>query len=77
MAKNDSIIRNQAEMLQSQAASLRNLENQVGQLASAMNKRPQGALPSDMENPRREGKEHCKAITLRSGKELEMPKESL
>ena len=64
MAKNDSIIRNQAEMLQFQAASLRNLENQVGQLTSTMKNRLQGTLSSDTENPRREEKEHCKAITL-------------
>ena len=40
-----------------------------------MNERQQGSLPSASEvNPRR-GKEHCKAITLKSGKELEAPKE--
>ena len=66
MAKNDALI-------QSQAASLRNLENQVGQLANELRTRPHGALPSDTENPKRDGKEHCKAIALRSGKELEMP----
>ena len=73
MAKNDAIIQNQASMIQSQAASLRSLENQLGQLANALNTRPQGSLPSDTENPRREGKEQCKAISLRSGKELEQP----
>ena len=72
MAKNDAIIRNQSEMLQTQAASLRNLENQVGQLTSALNNRPQGTLQSDTENQRHEEKEHCKAITLRSGRELEL-----
>ncbi|KAM6564131.1 hypothetical protein CsatB_024129 [Cannabis sativa] len=64
MAKNDAVI-------QSQAASLRNLEVQLGQLANDLKNRPQGTLPSDTENPRRDGKEHCKAITLRSGKILE------
>ena len=68
MAKNDAVI-------QSQAASLRNLEMQLGQLANDMKTRPQGALPSDTENPRRDGKEHCKAIQLRSGKNLGNPEE--
>ena len=50
----------------------KNLEVQMGQMANMMNKRPQGTLPSTSEvNPRREGKEHCKAITLRIGKTME------
>ena len=73
MVKNDAIIQNQSAIIQSQAASLRNLENQMGQLANALNSRPQGSLSSDTENPRRDGKEHCKVISLRSGKELEGP----
>ena len=49
-------------------ASLRNLENQVGQLANNLSRRPQGGLPSNTEkNPR----EEVNAVTLRSGKELE------
>ncbi|XP_052485167.1 uncharacterized protein LOC128040456 [Gossypium raimondii] len=52
-------------------ATLRNLKNQVGQLATELRNRPQGALPSDIENPRNLGKEHCKALTLRSGKKVE------
>ncbi|KAL5564001.1 hypothetical protein UlMin_033748 [Ulmus minor] len=58
MAWNDAVI-------QSQAASLRNLENQVGQLANELKNRPPGTLPSNTESPKRDGKEHCKAITLR------------
>ncbi|XP_024022362.1 uncharacterized protein LOC112091881 [Morus notabilis] len=77
MARNDSLIQGQAALLQSQAASLRTLENQVGQLANVLSNRPQGSLPSDTENPRRDGKEqckeHCKAITLRNGREIEQP----
>lgn len=63
---------NQVDLnVKSQAVSIKNLENQMGQLAHAINNRPQGALPSDTEvNPKSNGKEHCKAITLRSGKEL-------
>ena len=45
----------------------RNVEVQLGQIANAINPRNQGVLPSKTEiNPR----EHVKAITLRSGKEL-------
>ena len=39
-----------------------------------LSKRPQGSLPSTSEvNPRREGQDHCKAITLRSGREVAAP----
>src|SRR5262249_5431755 len=52
---------------QNQDASIKNLETQVGQLAKLMSERAQGTLPSDTElNP----KEHVKAISLRSGKEV-------
>ncbi|KAL5540766.1 hypothetical protein UlMin_044089 [Ulmus minor] len=51
--------------IQNQGVALRNLENQVGQLATALSSRPSGALPSNTENPQRDGKEHAKAITLR------------
>ncbi|XP_062114559.1 uncharacterized protein LOC133825660 [Humulus lupulus] len=63
-------------MIQSQEASLRNLEIQVGQLVNEMCSRHQGSLPSDTINPRQEGKEECKAITLRSVKELENSKKN-
>ena len=44
----------------------------MGQMASLLSKRQQGKLPSTSEvNPKREGKEHCKVVTLRSGKTLE------
>ena len=59
--------------MQSQAISLRNLENQIGQLVTAMSSRTQGSLPSNTEDPRREGKEHCKVINLRSGKNVDIP----
>ncbi|KAK1383767.1 hypothetical protein POM88_021502 [Heracleum sosnowskyi] len=59
-------------LIQSQSASMRALEMQVGHLASAINNRPQGSLPSDTEpNPKNDKREHCKSITLRSGKEIE------
>lgn len=53
--------------MQSQVASLRNLEIQMGQLASDTKSRPYRALPST-EVPKSDGKEQCKALTLRSGK---------
>ena len=55
---------NNEAIVQSHAASLRNLENQIGQLVTAVSNKPQGSLPSNTENPRREGKEHCKVINL-------------
>ncbi|XP_062080324.1 uncharacterized protein LOC133785081 [Humulus lupulus] len=63
-------------LIQSEATSMRNLENQVGKLANELINRPQGALPSDTENPRGVDKEQCKAVTLRSGKELEHSKKN-
>ncbi|KAG9458836.1 hypothetical protein H6P81_003344 [Aristolochia fimbriata] len=58
--------------LQTQEASIRNLEIQVGQLANAISGRNKGTLPSNSEtNP----KEHIKVITLRSGKVLEEQKQ--
>ncbi|KAL5569553.1 hypothetical protein UlMin_026128 [Ulmus minor] len=59
--------------IQNQGVALRNLENQVGQLATALSSRPSGALPSNTKIPQRDGKEHAKAITLRSGSTVEVP----
>ncbi|KAA3480470.1 hypothetical protein EPI10_020896 [Gossypium australe] len=42
----------------------------LSQTTNELKNRPQGALPSDTENPRRTGKAQCKTITLRSGKNL-------
>ena len=68
----------QATQLNNQAAQLRNLEVHMGQMANLLTERQQGSLPSNSEvNPRGEGKEYCKAITLRSGKELEIPEPPL
>ena len=51
---------------------LRSLEAQIGQMANLLTERQPGSLPSNSEvNPRRDGNEHVKAVTLRSGKELE------
>lgn len=49
---------------QNQQVSIKNLEQYVGQIATALSYRTQGTLPSNIEtNP----KEHVKAITIRSG----------
>ena len=62
----------QATQLNNQAAQLRILEAQMGQMANLLTKRQPGSLPSNSEvNPRRDGNEHVKAVTLRSGKDLE------
>ncbi|KAK8362725.1 hypothetical protein V6Z12_A03G119500 [Gossypium hirsutum] len=63
MAKNDVVI-------QSQAESLRALENQVGKIEISLNSRPQGVLPCDIENQRTQWKENCKVITPKSGTQL-------
>ena len=38
-----------------------------------MSSRSQGNLPSNTEDPRREGNERCKVINLRSGKNVDIP----
>ena len=49
-------------------APIKSLEVQIGQIASSINAQQRGKFPSDTEvNP----KEQCKAITLRSGKEIQ------
>ncbi|KAL5579926.1 hypothetical protein UlMin_012368 [Ulmus minor] len=61
--------------IQNQGAALRNLENQVGQLANALSSRPSGSFPSNTKIPKREGKDHANAITLRSGNTVKIPVE--
>nr|XP_016497834.1 PREDICTED: uncharacterized protein LOC107816613 [Nicotiana tabacum] len=53
---------------QAQDTTMRNLERQVGQLASAQNARPVGALPSDTEA---DPKASINAVSLRNGRQLE------
>ena len=44
----------------------------MGQMANLLTEWQPGSLPSNSEvNPRRDGNEHVKVVTLRSGKELE------
>lgn len=59
--------------MQAQQAPIRNLENQLRQLASALNNRPPERLLSDTQTPRMEENKECKTIELRSGKELPDP----
>ena len=66
IAKNEAIV-------QSQVVSLKNLENQIGQLVTAMSSRSQGSLPSNTEDLRREGKKNYKMINLRSRKNVNIP----
>ena len=50
----------------------------MGQMANLLTERQSGSLPSNSEvNPRREGNEHVKAVTLRSGKELAIQEQPL
>ena len=51
-------------MCESQAVSIKSLENQIGQIANALLNRPQGTLPSDAEaNPsKKEVKEQVQAV---------------
>ncbi|XP_070026274.1 uncharacterized protein [Nicotiana sylvestris] len=58
------------EKMESQNSSLKNLQIQLSQLTALISEKIQGPLPSNTEkNP----KDHLKAITLRSGKELDEP----
>ena len=67
-------LQNQSTQLQNQGAQLRNLEVQIGQMATLLTERQHRSLPSNLEvNLRREGNEHVKVVTLRSGRELAVP----
>ena len=58
--------------LNNQSTQIKNLEVQMGQMATTLSERQQGTLPSTLKvNPRREGKEHYKEITIKSGKAME------
>ncbi|KAL9161829.1 hypothetical protein ABFS82_07G047200 [Erythranthe guttata] len=60
-----------AQFMTSTQASIRNLETQMGQLATQLNARPSGALPSNTEDPRKSNIEQCNAVSLRNGRQLE------
>ncbi|KAL5542831.1 hypothetical protein UlMin_010541 [Ulmus minor] len=73
MTRTNAFIDDTQANFRNQCASIRNLEHQFGEISKLLTERAQGALPSNIErNPR----EEAKAITLRSGKELEKSKEA-
>ena len=52
-------------------SSIKNLEIQMGQLAANLTNVNANGIPSNtVPNPRRDGNRECKAVTLRSGKEI-------
>ena len=64
-------MQNQSTQLNNQATQL---EVQMRQMANLLTERQQGSLPTNSKiNLRGEGKEYCKAITLRSGREVAAP----
>lgn len=66
--KNDSRLDNIETHCSNMGATTKNLEVQIGQLATTITTQQKGTFPSNTEvNP----KEQCKAITLRSGREIE------
>ncbi|PIN20438.1 DNA-directed DNA polymerase [Handroanthus impetiginosus] len=61
------------QFMASTAANFKTMETQIGQLANAINSRPQGSLPSNTEpNPRQDGNE---VISEEKEKEIEAPLE--
>ena len=71
MEQTTNLFHNQSAQIQSQGITIKNIENQFGQLTNSMNFLPQGALPSNTEqNPKKEGKEQCKAILSHKAHEL-------
>ena len=71
MNQQDEAQKRMEQMIRNHSSSIHNLEVQMGQLANSIATRNQGALPSNTEkNP----KEQVKAITLRSGTEIQTPK---
>ena len=71
MNQQDESQKRMEQMIRNHSSSIHNLEVQMGQLANSLSVRNQGTLPSNTEkNP----KEQIKAITLRSGTEIQTPK---
>lgn len=68
MVATEQRMQNQESFMKNQDATVKNLEVQLGQLANIASRKVQGTIPSATEkNPR----EHVKAVTLKSWKELE------
>ncbi|KAI5441476.1 hypothetical protein KIW84_010811 [Lathyrus oleraceus] len=70
-----SFIQEAKTKFQTQGESIKNLENQVGQIATALSSRNKGTLPSSTESSATTSEaksiETCKVIKLRNGKECE------
>ncbi|KAK8632720.1 hypothetical protein V6N13_073103 [Hibiscus sabdariffa] len=64
------LIQSQGALLQSHSSSLRALEGQVGQIVAALQECQHGRLPSDTVVTKAHNKEHCSALTLRSGTQI-------
>ncbi|XP_075521478.1 uncharacterized protein LOC142554694 [Primulina tabacum] len=70
MARTESRLDNMETHMGNMGATMKSLETQIGQLANALKDQNKGQFPSNTEvNPR----EQCKAVTLRSGKEIGIP----
>ncbi|XP_073049544.1 uncharacterized protein [Primulina eburnea] len=70
MARTESRLDNMETHMGNMGATMKSLETQIGQLANALKDQNRGQFPSNTEvNPR----EQCKAVTLRSGKEIGIP----
>ncbi|XP_073049604.1 uncharacterized protein [Primulina eburnea] len=70
MARTESRLDNMETHMGNMGARMKSLETQIGQLANALKDQNRGQFPSNTEvNPR----EQCKAVTLRSGKEIGVP----
>ncbi|KAK8923605.1 hypothetical protein KSP39_PZI019550 [Platanthera zijinensis] len=65
----ESMQKNEARF-SSLEGSMRMIESQLGQIATALSMRPQGTLPTDTTPNPKGDNHHCKAVTLRSGREL-------
>ena len=74
MSQQDEAQKRMEQMIRNHSSSIHNLEVQMGQLANSLAIRNQGALPSNIE---KKPKEQVKAITLRSGTEIQIPKATI
>ncbi|KAF5449711.1 hypothetical protein F2P56_030128 [Juglans regia] len=72
MAKVDARFQDHDIALKNNENTMRSIERTIGQLAKLMSKKPRRSLPSTMENNL---KEQVNAITLRSGRELNVQEE--
>ncbi|KAK8534653.1 hypothetical protein V6N12_057297 [Hibiscus sabdariffa] len=74
--KTDAFMDKTDMRMQNQEAALKSLENQVGQISQVINARPMEGFPSDTEVAKSATHEQCKAITTRSGRNLQPPNKS-